>query len=87
MNQAWPVAPADLQQVLHCGCEGPGCGAMLPHGPKQPVPPSLHGSPCLVGVIVQEVRGAMDPARGPPALGPPRRRRIPPPPQERSPAP
>src|SRR4029453_16736706 len=41
MKQAGPVALADLQKVLYRGCEGPGFGLMLPHGPKQPVQPSL----------------------------------------------
>src|SRR5919198_13667 len=87
MKQAGPVAPADLQKVPHCGRKGPGFGLMLPHGPRQPVEPSLHGSSCVLGVIVQDVRGAMDPAIGHMHLGPQRSGGVQPAPQERLQAP
>ena len=76
MQQAWPIAPADLQKVLYRGCESPGFGLMLPHGPEQPVQPPLHGGPCVLASIMQDVRGAMDPAIGHPHLRPQRRRRV-----------
>src|SRR5262249_41493455 len=69
MNQAGPVAPADLQKVPHRGREGPGLGLMLPHGPKQPVQPALHGCLSALGVVVQDVCGAMHPAIGHPHRG------------------
>src|SRR5262245_60139971 len=87
MKQAWPVAAADLQKVPHGGCEGPGFGCMLPHGPEQSLEPLLHRSPWLLGVIGQNVRGAMDPAISHPHLRPQRRRRIQPTPQDRLQAP
>jgi hypothetical protein len=87
MKQTWPVAPADLQKVLHRGREGPGFGLMLPHGSAQPVQSPLHGGPCLLGVIIQDVRGAMDPAIGHTHLGPQGRRRVQPTSQDRPQAP
>jgi hypothetical protein len=87
MQQAGPVAPADLQQVPHRGREAPGLGLRLPPGPAQPVPPPLHGGPCVRGVMRQDGRGAMDPAIGSTPLRPQRRRRVPPTPQDRPQAP
>ena len=76
MKQAGPVAPADLQKVPYRGCEAPGFGLMLPYGPEQPVQPPLYRGPWLLGVIMQNVRGAMDPAIGHTHLGPQRRGRV-----------
>jgi len=87
MKQSGPVAPADLQKVLYRGRERAGFGLMLPHSPEQPVQPPLHGGSWLLGIIMQEVRGAMDPAIGYTHLGPQRCRRVQPTPQERLQAP
>src|SRR5215467_8023800 len=87
VKQAGPVAPADLQKVPYRGCEAPGFGLMLPHGSEQPVQPPLYSSPWLLGVIMQDVRGAMHPALGHPHLRPQRRRRVQPPSQDRLQAP
>jgi hypothetical protein len=87
MQQAGPGAPADLQKVPHRGREAPGLGLRLPPGPAQPVPPPLHGGPCVRGVMRQDGRGAMDPAIGSTPLRPQRRRRVPPTPQDRPQAP
>src|SRR5215471_17786810 len=87
MKQAGPVTPADLQKVPYGGREGPGFDLMLPHSSKQPVQPSLHGSFCVLGVIVQDVRGAMHPAIGHTHLGPQRSGCVQPAPQDRLQAP
>src|SRR5437879_11815127 len=70
VKQAWPVASADLQKVPDRWCEAPSFGLMLPHSPEQPVQPALHGCLRALGVIVQDVRGAMHPAIGHSYLGP-----------------
>jgi hypothetical protein len=86
-KQAWPGAPADLQQVCHRGGEGPGLGLRLPHGPAQPWPPPPHRCLRALRVRMQEVRRAMDPVRGSTHRGPQRRGRVQPVPQDRLQAP
>src|SRR5262249_15880158 len=87
VKQAWPVALADLQKVPDRWGEAPGFSLMLPHGSKQPVQPALHSCLRALGVVVQDVRGAMHPAIGHPHLGPQRRRRVQPTPPARLQAP
>src|SRR5207253_5281644 len=65
----------------------PSFGLMLPPSPEQPVQPALHGGLRALGVIVQDVRGALPPAIGHSSLGPQRRRRVQPAPQDRLQAP
>ena len=87
VKQAGPVAPADLQKVPYRWCEAPGFGLMLPHGPEPPVQEPLYSGSWLLGVIRQDVRGAMHPAIGHLHLGPQRRRRVQPTSQDRPQAP
>jgi hypothetical protein len=87
MQQAWPVAPADLQHVPHRGREAPGLGLRLPPGPAQPGPPPLPGGPGVLGGSMEEVGGALEPARGHRHRRPPRRRRVHPTPPDRPQAP
>src|SRR5262249_52992230 len=86
-KKAWPGGLADLQKVPDGWGEAPGFSLMLPHGSKQPVQPALHSCLRALGVVVQDVRGAMHPAIGHPHLGPQRRRRVQPTPQDRLQAP
>src|SRR5207244_10956219 len=55
--------------------------------PDKPRHPSRQGCLRGRGVVVQDVRGAMDPAIGHTHLGPQRRRRVQPTPQDRPQAP
>jgi hypothetical protein len=86
-KQAWPGAPADFQNVLHRGCEGPGFGLRLPHGPEQSWPPPPHRCLRALSVIMQDVRSAMDPAIGDADVRPQRSGRVQPAPQDRLQAP
>src|SRR5215510_15289682 len=87
MKQAWPIAPADLQNVPYRGCESPRFGVRLPQSPEQPLQPSLHSGPCALSIIMQAGRGAMHPTIGYTYLGPQGSRRGQPAPQDRLQAP
>jgi hypothetical protein len=71
-EQARPVTPADLDTVVHGGSEGASARLVLRHGPEQPLPPPRDSRPGQLVVVVEDMRGAMDPTRGDADVGPQR---------------